>query len=352
MSNETRLGRNELGDITISITGEALQLTGWSGLQVVRALDSCADGFSFSFPWEATKTNRDRWRAYRTTSCVVRYQGQTVISGIIEKISSFWSAQRRELAVEGRSRSGLLLDLSAEPVELTADFNAIAARLSPDVSVIARPDIEDVSVQIDAGKDIYGVLSGIAAGRGYWGQPQSDGWLLFSKIRATPPIARLIEGESPLVSIETAHDLTKRFYRYRTIVTVDGKTSSGEAIDRGVDPARDGQIVQTSSSADAIEAATFQRSRGIIDGYTCVATVIGWTNGTSLWAPGQTVEVEAPSAMMYNRSTLIVKHATFQLDESGGAITELDLTFPQIYSGSDITAAFPYPWSRPELEQA
>lgn len=347
MSDETRLGRNALGDITISITGQAMQLTGWSGLQVVRSLDSCADGFSFSFPWEPTESNRDRWRAYRTTSCVIRYQGEVVLSGIIEKISAAWSSQRRELTIEGRSRSGALLDLSAEPVELTASFNTIARQLSPNVSVVARPDINDISVQIEAGQTIYDALAGIAAGRGYWGQPQPNGSLLFSRIRPGAPAAKLIEGGSPLVSIETAHDLTRRFYRYRTIVTVDGQTRSGEAIDEGVDPARDGQIVQTSSDADPIDAATFQRSRGIIDGYTCLVTVIGWTNGTSLWAPGQAVDIQAPSAMMYNRSTLIVKRVVFQLDESGGAITELDLTFPQIYNASDITAAFPYPWSRP-----
>lgn len=345
MSSEARLGRNALGDITIAITGQAQQLAGWSGLQIIRAIDSCADGFSFSFPWEPTAQSRNRWRAYRTTSCVISYRGTPVVTGVIERIAAAWAAQRKELTIEGRSASGLLLDLSAEPIELTASFNAIARRLSPNVTITASPNITDLTVQIEAGKNIYDVLSGIAAGHGYWAQPQSNGTLRFSRIRSSAPVGRLTESESPIISIETAHDLTRRYYRYRTIVTADGTTSSGEAIDNGVDQARDGRVVQTSNDANPIEAARFERSRGIVDSYTCVVTVAGWTIDGQLWAPGQTVSIEAPSAMIYNRSTLMVKRATLQFDEASGAVTELDLTFPAVYSGQDITGAFPYPWS-------
>lgn len=345
MSDNTRLGANALGDISISITGQLLQLTGWAGLQVVRAIDSAADGFSFSFPWEATEANRAKWVAYRTTSCVVSYRGVPVVTGIIEKIAAAWSPNRRELSVEGRSLTGSLLDLSAPPTEITADFNTIARQLSPNVSVTASPNIQDLTVQIEAGKSVYDVVSSIAAGHGYWARPQANGSLLFSKIRTQSPVARITEGDAPIISIDTAHDLSQRFYRYQTIVTTDGTTTKGEAIDRGVDPARDGKIIQVQSDANPIEAANFARSRGIIDSYTCLVTVAGWTVDGVLWAPGQTVSIEAPSAMIYNRSTLIIKRVTMQLDESGGAVTQLDLTFPQVYAGGDITSSFPYPWS-------
>jgi len=106
MSPETRLGANGLGDISIAITGQALTLSGWAGLQIVKAIDSCADGFSFSFPFEDTQENRLRWRAYRTTSCVVSYKSIPVVTGVIEKIGASFSAGRRELNIEGRGLTG------------------------------------------------------------------------------------------------------------------------------------------------------------------------------------------------------------------------------------------------------
>lgn len=346
MSAETRLGANVLGDITVSVTGGQFDVRGWSGLQIVRALDSCADGFSFSFPWEDTAKNRKLWRAYRTVGCVIKYRGTPVVTGVIERIAATWAAGRRDLSIEGRSSTGLLLDLSAEPVEMaTNSFNAIAAILSPNVTVFASPDIQEITAQIDVGTTIYAALAGIAAGHGLWAQPQSNGTLKFSRISSGSPVARLTEGDSPIISIDTAHDLTRRYYRYRTIVTANGETTRGESVDAGVDPARDGKIEQAASESNAIDAAKFARSRGIIDSYTCTVTVAGWTIDGQLWAPGQTVSIEAPSAMIYNRSTLIIKRATMQLDESGGAVTELDLTFPQVFTGADITEAFPYPWS-------
>jgi len=47
--------------------------------------------------------------------------------------------------------------------------------------------------------------------------------------------------------------------------------------------------------------------------------------------------------MIYRDYVFMVRRVTMQLDETGGAITELELTFPQIFAGGNPT--FPYPWS-------
>jgi len=98
---------------------------------------------------------------------------------------------------------------------MTASFNTIARRLSPRVPVIAVPDIQDVSAQIEAGTTVYDALSTIASGRGLWAQPRPDGSLRFSRIATTAPVATLSEGDTPIISIETTHWINHSNFKRR-----------------------------------------------------------------------------------------------------------------------------------------
>lgn len=351
--SDSAAARGDLADITIDISGE--RLSGWQGLQVVRGIDQVADGFSFRVPFEPTERNRLRFAAYRTNNVVIRHKGNPVVSGPTEKLSASWDANHQELTIEGRSRSAAILELSAWPDEYRAPFDTLAYLLQvpkPDrqkqpaapVTVKSEPRIMTRVTQVDAGQTVYEVLSKIASGYGLWAQPQPDGSLLFQKIKGAPANAELREGVSPLVSLKTTHDLTKRYHKYRVEKTIEGEFASAEAVDNGVDPdLRPLKITEPEQDADVNEAAKWSKARGIIDGYTCKAVVTGWTVKGQLWAPAMTIPVYAPSAMFYNRQEMIVKRATLQLDESGGAITELDLTFPEAFLGKQ--PAYPFPWS-------
>lgn len=344
--SDQALAFNDIGDVEVSISSARVTVAGWTGLQVIRAIDSCADGFAFSFPWEATDTNRQRFVAFRTSVIEMRHKGERFLRGRMEKLSFDFSSTSRMATMEGRGDTGVLLDLSAPPIELSSSFNTIARQICPSATVVrAVPDIMDLNVQIEIGQTPFEVLSTIAAGYGYWPQPQTDGSLTFSKISPrSPSVATIREGEAPVIDIQTSHDLTRRFHRYTAISTEDGDDSVAEAIDEGVDPRfRDGMIIQSQRGGNVSEAAAFARSRGIMDAYTCRVTVAGWTHHGRLWAPADIVTVFAPSVMIYREYNLIVNRVTMQLDENGGAVTELDLTFPQLFSGGD--PGFPYPWS-------
>lgn len=344
--SDQALAFNDIGDVEVSISSARVTVAGWTGLQIIRAIDSCADGFAFSFPWEATTQNQQRFVAFRTSVIEMRHKGTLFLRGRMEKLSFNFSSISRMATMEGRSDTGVLLDLSAPPIELSASFNTIAQQICPSATVVrAVPDIPGLNVQIEIGQTPFEVLSTIAAGYGYWPQPQPDGSLTYSKISANRnAVAVIREGEAPVIEIETSHDLTRRFYRYTAISQEDGDDSVAEAVDEGVDERfRDGMIVQAQRGGDVNEAAAFARSRGIMDAYTCRVTVAGWTHGGRLWSPADIVTVFAPSAMIYREYNLIVNRVTMQLDEAGGAVTELELTFPQLFSGGE--PRFPYPWS-------
>jgi prophage tail gpP-like protein len=359
MSN-TALARNQLGNISVAITGELLEVEGWTGLQIVRGIDQAADAFSFSFPWEATEENKRRFVAYRTSTVQIKYDNEVIVSGIAEKYEPTSSAEGVTMTLNGRSRSGALLELSAgPPFELAGTFNAIANQIIPTkasggnrsfVTVRAVPDFllsTGIVLNVEPGQTIWEVLSKIAAGRNLYAFPQPDGGIIFKTITVPSPSADIREGLSPVISVSTSMDLTQRFYEYIVSNTNGGDTLVYSEIDRGVAPdIRAKKYTQTDQPGEIENAAKFARNRGIMDSYTCTVTVAGWTtNDGTLWAPGMTVNVYYPSAMIYRDSLLMIKRVTMQLDENGGAVTQLELTFPQVFTGGDITRAFPYPWS-------
>jgi len=339
------LGKGELGKISISVTGALERLEGWTGVSIVRGIDQASDAFSFTFPWEATEDNKALFVAYRTSRARISYDNELIVTGIMEKYAPTSSADGNTMTVEGRSESGVIMDISAKKLSYEqTPFNTIASDLSP-ISVRAIPD-GPVDIEIEPGETVWSVLSKLAAGINLYAFPQADGSLLFQQISKPATIGSIIEGESPVNSISTSMDLTKRFYRYTAVQTVDGQQAKAETIDTGVDSRlRDGQIIEPQQQANVTDAANFARNRGIMDSYTCTVNVTGWTIDGTLWAPGMVVNVNYPSAMIYRDSELMVKRATLSLDETSGATTTLELTFPQVFTGGDITSAFPYPWS-------
>jgi prophage tail gpP-like protein len=357
------LARGVLNDVTVTISGQRQEVTGWTGLQIVRGIDQAADAFSFSFPWEATAENQRRFVAYKTSLIEIKYGGELVVTGIAEKYEPSYSAGGVEMTINGRSISGTLLDLSAgPPFESDASFNALALQIIPEavdkdgnktgrpiVSVRAIPDItsagdNELYTQIEPGQTIYEVLSELASAHGLFAFPQSDGSLIFRLINTPAPATEIREGIAPVISVNTSMDITKRYHRYTVMRTDGGETSTAEALDDGVDKGlRNGLIVEPKQDADVQFAANFARSRGIMDSYSCAVTVAGWTVNGQLWRPGMTVTANFPSAMIYRDYVFMVRRATLQLDETGGAIAQLELTFPQVFAGGNPT--FPYPWS-------
>jgi prophage tail gpP-like protein len=357
--SDIALARGDLGNVTVTISGERLEVTGWTGLQIVRGIDQAADAFSFSFPWEPTPENRARFVAYRTSLIEIKYKDELIVTGIAEKYEPSYSAGGVTMTVNGRSQPGALLDLSAgPPFELEGDFNTIASQIVPEavsesgaptgapiVRVTSRPNLTDLVAQIEPGQTVYDVLSGIASAHGLYAFPQANGSLVFRLLDRVPAaVADIREGVSPVISVDTSMDLTKRYYRYTALRTTDGDTFAAEAIDAGVDAGvRNGLIIEPKQDGDVQFSANFARSRGIMDSFTCAVTVAGWTVNGELWRPGMTVNLNYPSAMIYRDSLLMVKRVTMQLDETGGAITQLELTFPEIFTGGSPSA--PYPWS-------
>lgn len=355
--SDVALANGELENITINISGERHAIEGFTEVEVVRGINQSANAFSFTLPWEATPQNRRRFQAYRTSLIEIKYGEQVLLTGIMEYLNPSYTPQSKSLTINGRSRSGILSDVSASVFEMAGTtFNTVASELTPFaydqqgnqqpfkyVGVSASPDITGITVTAEPGQSVYSVLSKLAAAHGLWAIPQENGNLLFSKVSVGKSVADLQEGRNPIISVAPTMDLTRRFNLYKIHQVIDGETYTAEATDNGVDLARGPKIVRPRQESDVTESANFSRARGLIDSYSLPVTVVGWTIKGVPWAPGMAVEIECPSAMIYNKTKMMVRRATFKVDQDQGVITNLDLTFPEVYTGGQ--PSFPYPWS-------
>jgi prophage tail gpP-like protein len=327
-------------EVTITLEELGEELYGWQGLQVVRSIDSAADGFAFSLPFDPTPENRERFRPFKATQIRVSADGELLLTGYIEVVVPYTGPDRKTIEIQGRGATGVLIDWSAgPPFEFQGlSFNQIAAQIAHPYELVAQPDtgvLSDVSIEI--GSNVYPFISSLAAANGLWAQPQPGGWLRFSRLDSgRASVADLVEGESPVVSVSGNYDVTQRFQKYMVVSQNEGdpdaeyEVSDPELLGANV---RGRKIVLLKQqSADLREAANFARSKALIDSFQTTALVTGWKNGTGFWKPGDIIRLKAPGAFIQNLTRLVIKRATMAIDESAGQVTTLDLGLPAAYN--------------------
>lgn len=339
--------------ITLQIGTE--KLSGFTGLQVERAIDAAADAFSFSLPWNPTTNNITRFKPFNPQIVKVRVDDELLLTGYVEKNSFATSGNAKVLNIEGRSASGTLLDWSAGPPfqfqEMTfnqlntAMYRNFDSTASAGVA-FASPDTESISeVSITIGDKMYGVFSKIASGHGLWGIPTATGRLEYKQISSySAAVAQLEEGKGAVKSVSTTHDITKRFQKYLVVGAYEGDPTAESEVS---DPetfglAKRGRLItELSQQTTSIsEAAKFSRSKAMIDAYSAVCEVDGWRYNGDLWAPGTIITLKAPGAYILSASRFMIRKVVYGMS-AGGQVARLELAIPEAFDNTELRA---YPW--------
>lgn len=346
-------------------------ITGFTGIQVVRAIDACADAFSFTMPWEPTPANIAWLSPFNPTignvwAIINELKREEIIRGYCELLEPEISPDSRTLNIQGRSTSGVFLDWSAGPpfqlgAEAGLSLNAVAARiglpgsiyyLGPDFNLPPDKNVFPGKVnllEISQGDSVYDVLSRLAAVNGLWAHPQPTGALWFRTFpKWRQAVADLEEGKGGYISGRAKYDMTKRFQFYTVL--------AGESYD----PGRSAEVPDFQTLGYAIrrrltqevgcetenpfKAAQFLRSKALVDSYSVIAEVQGWTRGGSIWQAGDIVTLYAPSIFVMRKTRLIASRVTLKLDESTGYSTAIELTFPEAYDVDSSPDPAALPW--------
>lgn len=336
-------------EVGLTIGGSTF--TGWEALTITRALDSVADGFSLSGPFDPSNSvTLSAFKPFSYKPAIVKIDGELVLTGQVESVSPSISASDRAINVQGRSKTGPLVECSIDIGKTQFDglsLSAIAKQICQPfgITVQAINDTNPIKLaRANPGEQAFSFLNKLAKDYSLLLNCDVDGRLLIQLARTGGnPVASLVEGQGLLIGVSAGYNGAQRFSKYKVLQQQDGAANiKGEALDSGVSPYR--PMVEAggeSNSSDIKNSANWKRALALASSISIEATVSGWrTPGGALWTPGQLVTLKAPGAFVIKETVLMVAGSTLTLD-AGGRVASLRLVLPATYTGEMPGG---YPW--------
>jgi len=351
----------------VEVTIGGTRFTAWEALTLQRSIDSAADAFSITAPFDPAR--QDVWKAFRPFSypeATVAIDGEVLIRGTVESVGPSLSGGERQITVQGRSRTGVLIDCAIDGAGYQfagMTIGEIAARLCEPfgIEVVAGEAGSSVWSRAGAAAEEYGkpieesraqpgtsvfsFLQRLCDDLGVLASCDAQGRLVIAKpASGQAPIAALQEGRGGLLAVSADYDGTRRYSRYRVLQQQDGlEAIEGLATDPAIGAYRPTVLAGADGEARSVQAAAeWARAQALAASVGAQATVSGWrAPGGEVWRPGRIVTLLAPSVYIGRESAYMIAGATLKLDAQGGRTSELRLVLPATYTGQMPGG---YPW--------
>jgi prophage tail gpP-like protein len=354
---------------------EGKELAGWEGCSIEMAVDQIADVVSVDGPWDPDRADlRSAFRPFGFQPLQLYIDDDLYITGLVDKVKPSLSAENRKINIQGSSLTGQLVDCSVKgDLEFSGMTLAqIARRLCAPFGIKIRADTDTEVIpeaRSEYGQGVADFLNSLAAPRNILLNSSYAGELVLTSgasLIGKTPVARLVEGEWPVESVDADYDATKRFSLYQVATQfaglpdiVDSAYDSGVPIyrphlqaaqdavaspeDSGAQAALDldeeaanGQsAAQAAAKVKKARAAARLRAEAFSNSCPISVTVDGWRRPDGKrWAERQIVTLLAPSAMIYKEVSWLIAGVMLKLDVGGGYSTTMRLVLPETYSGT------------------
>jgi prophage tail gpP-like protein len=326
-------------DITIRINDKTYR--GFESVTITRNIDTCADVFSFSAPYDPSDPNSVILDPFTYYKADIFVGGEKFISGEMVK----WSPDSAgaKMTIEVRSLSGVTVD--CVPLDKKLDYNGMTLKQIAD-SLLTPFGIKtdfpagDSGPFIKANRDVEGTvfqfLSNLARQKGFVITSSLDGRMSFIRANVkAAPVVSLEAGKYPLLSASGGYDGTARFSHYVSIGQTAGSPGNrAEIRDTTVPVYR--PVIFSADSMEAGEqkdAAQWKRARSLAAAMTVSVTVAGWRypTGGKLWMENIKVTLLYPRICVFQATDFLITAVSLKKDSSGNT-ADLTLSLPQAYS--------------------
>ena len=324
----------------------------WSDIRITRTLDSM-DTLGFSAPFDpADASVRATFRPLSFQPAQVTVGGEPLFTGTLVNVNPRLEPKERTVDVSGYSIPGVMGDCTAPASAYTVEasqleFNGqslreiattLAGLFSVGVVFDGDPGEPIERVALSATDRVLSFLIAEAQQQNLVVSSTPTGQLLFQQSAAPGvPVARLVEGSSPLVTV-TPFFSPQEYYSDITGIEPVGTGTAGSQF-TVPNPRLLGVLrpltfqasdVQAGGIVDAVQS---KAGRMFASAISYRATVATWRDGSgNLWRPNTTVSLLAPGAMVYNEFDFILRGIEFI--RSGKSETAvLDLMLPGALSG-------------------
>lgn len=353
---------------------DGMEFTGWTGVSISMDVDQMADAFSLSAPFDPERADlRAAFKPFGYQKVELYLDDEILITGRIEKVSPEISADDRTINIQGRSLGGVLMDCSIEgKLERSGlALSTIARELCNPFGIEVRADNDTnplETARAEYGQTPEDFLRSLASPRRLFLNSSYDGKLVISwgpTLAKKEPVAALVEGEPPLLSVSTDFDGQKRFSRYSVATQYAGEPNIGatetdgsliEAIlaafqkkptepeqlqsvttlisNTGIPIYRPKLVTASDMDANPSLVAAKARTEAFTSSVAISCKLAGWRRPDGKrWAERQMITLRAPSAMLYKERRYLVAGVTLRMDANNGRTTDMRLVFPEIYEG-------------------
>jgi prophage tail gpP-like protein len=334
----------ERDDVALVVDGRIY--AGWKSSSVSVAMDAAAGTFALEVfdRWDETS---QPWAIEPGAECEIRIGSDVVISGYVDLVRPSFDANAHGIQVQGRDKSGDLVDCSAvhSPDEWKSiALDALATKLAAPfgVKVKAEADVGAplTLVKLQHGETVLEAISRHAQMRKLLVMPDGAGGIVLTRTGTRRATVELVQGKN-ILSASGKLDWSERFSDY--IVKgqsgfsdeTDGETEAhaeGSAKDAGMTRYRPLLVTCTgeATNATAKERATWEANTRLGKSAECSVSVQGWRQspGGPLWRPNTLVTVRAPWIAL--EGEMLIRSVTFDKGSSG-TTTQLELVSPQAY---------------------
>lgn len=340
-------------EVAVLIDGTRFRF--WDRIRVIRALDTM-DIVEFGAPWEVDVPGmKEAFRPFEYSDIDISVGGIVLFTGTAVSVVPIQERTQRVMTVSGYSKPGVLQDCTAPASSFPIEFNdqglrEIAQTLCKPfgIGVDFQADQEDVfeQVALQAEEKVFDFLVKLAKQQDTIIASTSDGRLLFWKgVETGEPVARLIQGFSPLLSVTPF--FSPQDY-YSSITGIRDVLIGSEGTQVTVPNSRLLGVIRpiTFSAGDVTEAglkkavaARAGRMFGNMVSYT--VTVDTWRDSSgALWEPNTIISVEASGAMIYKEYKFVIRTVEFNRT-SREETASLNLVIPGSFNGK-VPGALPW----------
>jgi prophage tail gpP-like protein len=324
------LKKEKKSPLKIEINGK--EFSEFNALRLSYAIDSGCAAFSFDTIFNPSKGLSNDIKPFGNEPIKIYYKEESVFNGILEKITTGYSNSGSNINIQGRSKSGILLDTQVKGNQLA---NSTIETLSKTFGFSETKEKTKIIFQLFdwySGDNAFDILSKYAAQKGLWAVPRFDGSLEFINFdKLTDPKISIQDGKENVLSITSTYDVTKRFSEYVGYKKAQQKKIFDNTIlNRGSKYFR-----ADDNNGDLGKVAELGRSKSISESMTFSVVLSTWEWDKKLFQPGILINLISPMNLIYKESKFCVKQVDFIYDINSGYITELQLCLPSVFTLQD-----------------
>lgn len=341
-------------ELALLINGQRFRF--WTGISITRSIDSM-DTLNIAAPFEPDDAQfRATFKPFAFAPVNINVGGTPLFTGTMLTVDPDLKQDGRTVAAACYSVPAVTGDCtapaSAYPLEwdgakLRTIAEAIAAPFGLSVVFDAEEGAVFERVALKPGEKVLPFLIKLAQQRGLLVSSTERGQLLFTKsIDPGQPVARLVEGVSPLVDVVPVFNPQDYYSEITGIEPVVVGLRGSQVTVRN--PRLRGIVrplafeVSDTVNADIEAACNAKAGRMFANVVNYSCNVATWRDPSGkLWKPNTTVTIDAPGAMIYGEYEFLVRAVTLSRTSDGGEVATLALTLPGAFKGK-IPEALPW----------